>query len=239
VASVRETGGVTSCFVGVSFYKTLDGGSLHTSVAQVFNDRGDGIIVRGGQAHVSKLDRQPHLNAEDSQALLGEALERYRSEHQAAPARVVLHKSSAFSDDEIIGFRAAADEQHVGSTELIWLTRSEGARLFGAGQSPPRRGTLLSLTARQHVLYTRGHVDFYGTYPGMYVPSPIGVRPVAAQQSPRVIARELLALTKLNWNNTQFDNRQPVTLRTAERVGSILKYVGPDEALATRYAYYM
>ena len=67
----------------------------------------------------------------------------------------------------------------------------------------------------------------------------LGVRPVDSQQGPRVIARELLSLTKLNWNNTQFDNRQPVTLRTAERVGSILKYVGPDEALATRYAYYM
>jgi hypothetical protein len=236
---VRDTGGVTSCFVGVSFYKTLDGGSLHTSVAQVFNDRGDGIIVRGGQAHVCKLDRQPHLNAEDSRKLLCEALERYRIEHQSAPARVVLHKSSTFSEEEIAGFRAAADDQDVASTELIWLTRSDGARLYGGRKCPPRRGTLLSLEPRQHVLYTRGHVDFYGTYPGMYVPSPIGIRPVAAQQSPRVIARELLALTKLNWNNTQFDNRQPVTLRTAERVGSILKYVGPDEILATRYAYYM
>lgn len=235
----REAGGVTSCFVGVSFYRTLDGGSLHTSVAQVFNDRGDGIIVRGGPAQVSKLDRQPHLDEVGARTLLSEALERYRIEHQAAPARVVLHKSSAFSDAEVAGFRAAADEQQVGSTELIWLTRSEGARLFGARKRPPWRGTLLSLEACQHALYTRGHVDFYGTYPGMYVPSPIGVRPVATQQSSRVTARELLSLTKLNWNNTQFDNRQPVTLRTAERVGSILKYVGPDEPLATRYAYYM
>jgi hypothetical protein len=42
--------------------------------------------------------------------LVTEAPRRYRTEHQAAPARVVLHKASAFADQEIAGFRAAADD---------------------------------------------------------------------------------------------------------------------------------
>lgn len=45
----------------------------------------------------------------------------------------------------------------------------------------------------------------------------------------------ILALTKMNWNNAQLDERNPLTLRTAYRVGSILKHV-PTEA---RIAYYM
>ena len=56
---------LTTCHVGVSFYRTLDRESVHTSVAQVFNQRGEGVIVRGGPAQISKEDRTPHLSAED------------------------------------------------------------------------------------------------------------------------------------------------------------------------------
>lgn len=44
--------------------------TLDTSVAQVFNERGDGVIVRGGPARISSEDRQPHLTAEDASELL-------------------------------------------------------------------------------------------------------------------------------------------------------------------------
>jgi hypothetical protein len=31
---------------------------------------------------------------------------------------------------------------------------------------------------------------------------------------------------------------RPVTIHTADRVGDILKYVGPDDPVAARYAFY-
>jgi hypothetical protein len=46
---------------------------------------------------------------------------------------------------------------------LLWLTRSEPARLFRFGEFPPLRGTLLRLTDERHVLYTRGSVPAYQT----------------------------------------------------------------------------
>ena len=49
----------------------------------------------------------------------------------------------------------------------------------------------------------------------------------------------MLALSKMNWNNAQLDERDPLTLRTAHRVGAILRHVPPDAQIATRYAYYM
>lgn len=45
---IRDSRDITSCFIGISFYKTLDQKHLLTSVAQIFNERGEGIIVRGG-----------------------------------------------------------------------------------------------------------------------------------------------------------------------------------------------
>ena len=90
---LRSPSDYTTCYVGVSFYRALDGASLHTSVAQVFNERGQGIIVKGGQATISKVDRQPHLSNVDATSLLENALKTYKKEHYNFPARVVVHKS--------------------------------------------------------------------------------------------------------------------------------------------------
>jgi hypothetical protein len=53
------------------------------------------------------------------------------------------------------------------------------------------------------------------------------------------IAAETLALTKMNWNNTQFDNGLPITITAAKHVGEVLKYVGEEQEIAPRYSFYM
>jgi hypothetical protein len=235
----RESSHLSTCFVGVSFYFDRSRTTLHTSVAQVFNERGDGVIVRGGQARVSRDDRQAHLSEGDAHDLLISAIDRYRHEHLTLPARLVLHKSSAFSEEERRGFEAAADERGIHSIELIWFRSRDGLRLFRRFDNPPLRGTLFSLDALRHVLYTRGSVPYYATYPGMYIPTPLAFEVVASDRSPRELADEVLALTKMNWNQTQFDGRLPITLRTARAVGRILKYVPEGGHVAVRYANYM
>lgn len=57
--------------------------------------------------------------------------------------------------------------------------------------------------------------------------------------SPSEIATELLMLTKMNWNATQLDGRVPITLRTANSIGGILKHLGASDSPQPRYAYYM
>ncbi len=228
-----------TCYVGVSFYGNSTQETLETSVAQVFNQRGDGVIVRGGQARISKTDRQPHLTEEDAHQLLSDALTKYRKEHKQSPARIVLHKTSSFTPAEATGFRGAADEQHIDLLELIWITNYEDVRLFRRGQQPPLRGTLVTLTPKRHILYTVGSVPFYKTYPGPYVPRPLGVRLHEHESSPEDLATELLCLTKMNWNQTQLDGRSPITLRTADKVGQILRHLAPDDQPNTRYAFYM
>ncbi|GGX31661.1 hypothetical protein GCM10010383_72530 [Streptomyces lomondensis] len=57
----------------------------------------------------------------------------------------------------------------------------------------------------------------------MYIPRPIGIRPVIPARNPRELAAEVLALTKMNWNQTRLDGRLPATLRTANQVKSVLR----------------
>jgi hypothetical protein len=57
------------------------------------------------------------------------------------------------------------------------------------------------------------------------------------------IAEETLALSKMNWNNAQFDGGRPVTLVASENVSDILKYLTEadieGEKFAPRYSFYM
>ena len=46
------------------------------------------------------------------------------------------------------------------------------------GVYPPLRGTALELEGDEFILYTKGSVPFFQTYPGMYVPRPLDVRVV-------------------------------------------------------------
>lgn len=219
---LRNASDLSTCFVGVSFFKTVDGSRLLTSVAQVFNERGEGVIVKGAPAQLDKEDRQPHLSDSDAHQLLKNALDVYRREHKTSPARAVLHKTSQMTGGEIEGFQAAADEQRIDNLELVSVRRSF-TRLFREGSYPPLRGTFVELQSDSGLLYLRGSVNFFETYPGMYVPRPIELSLAKAESSPVQLASEMLSLSKLNWNNTQFDGGEPITVRAARRVGDILK----------------
>jgi hypothetical protein len=151
----------------------------------------------------------------------------------------MLHKTSSFTPGELEGFQAAAESERLDQLELIWMPREESTRLFRMGEQPPLRGTMLSLTDTRHILYTRGAVPFYKTYPGMYVPNALPFRLVDVDSSAERIAAELLALTKMNWNATQLDGRLPITVRTADAIGSILKHLSDNDRPAPRYAFYM
>src|SRR5260221_9411474 len=76
------------------------------------------------------------------------------------------------------------------------------------------------------VLYSKGSVEFNPTYPGMRVPQPIGIRPALRTRSARDTGGEILALTKMNWNQTWLDGRYPAKLRTANLSRSKIGFGG-------------
>ena len=55
----------------------------------------------------------------------------------------------------------------------------------------------------------------------------------------KFLAQEILALTKMNWNNTQYDGGEPITLRAAHQVSGILKYIDEDDHIEPRYSFYI
>lgn len=227
-----------TCFAGISFYKSRDKKTTQTSVTQILNEQGNGVILRGMPVQESKKDKQPHLTEQQAYDLLYSSLKEYYEAIKIYPQRLVIHKSSNYSDEEMIGFRRVAKDMNINSLDLVTIMPTN-FRLYREKEYPPLRGTMFSLDKQRHFLYTRGFVPYYNTYPGRYIPSPIEIRLFSFDESPEQICKEVLSLTKMNWNNTQFDRKFPITIDCSRNVGEILKYVDKDQKPEIRYSFYM
>ncbi len=52
-------------------------------------------------------------------------------------------------------------------------------------------------------------------------------------------AKKYYLSQKMNWNNTQFDRKFPITIECSRNVGEILKYVPTDLKPQIKYSFYM
>lgn len=57
-------------FLGIGFYRDVDGQQLWTSTAQMFDERGRGLILRGARAQTETRGRHPYLTAPDADDLV-------------------------------------------------------------------------------------------------------------------------------------------------------------------------
>jgi hypothetical protein len=227
-----------TCYVGVGFYRPMgDRSSLVSSVVQAFDDRGDGLVLRGQSFHWDERHRgrSPHLPAEAAAQLLGATIDRYRAERRQTPRRVVVHKSSWFEPAERDGFVDAL--KGIAEFDLLALRRTSDWRLLRFGKYPPLRGTVL--TAGEHnLLYTTGWIADLG-YDHGHVPAPIEVADHYGDSDLRKLLREVLVLTKMNWNSAGYADADPITLRFSQQVGEILREVPPTRDPLPQYRYYM
>ena len=113
----------------------------------------------------------------------------------------------------IEGIDAALERLGMDLCDLLWVQESSPIAVFRDGNYPVLRGTFVDLKGKG-LLYTRGSVPYYGTYPGLRVPRPLLLVPHENSDSalPK-LAEEVLALTKVNWNTTQFDQKLPAPIK--------------------------
>ena len=227
---------LATCYMGVSFFKSVTGESLMTSVAQVFDERGEGLIVQGGSASYDKDDRIPHLSEADAHSLLADGLAAYRREHKTSPARLLMHKTSRFNEAEKKGFAAAAGDANLEVLDLVSVRRS-GTRVLRSS-APMDRGAVLLFDDASGIVYLKGTVPYFEIYPGAYIPRAVEFSRESGEGHSAQLAAELVGLSKLNFNNTQFDAGDPITVRAARRVGDILKHVPIDKKITSRFRYF-
>lgn len=167
-----------------------------------------------------------HLNRVTAQSLLTMVLEAYKHKEGVYPSELFLHGKTAFNNEEWDGFTDAlpANTKLVG----IRINSTNNIKLFRPGSHPIIRGTALRISERNGYLWTKGFIPYLNTYPGRETPNPIRIDIVRGEADLLTVMKDVMALTKLNFNACIYGDGIPVTLRFANAVGEILT-AGPTD----------
>jgi len=228
-----------TCYVGISFFKDPNDidNRMRTSLAQIFTYTGEGLILRGDEFEWdAEKDRSPHLTEDNARKLLKKAISMYTKQMNQPPTRIVIHKSSRYWPEEKKGFEKAL-EGIMYHDLLAFGTR--GIRFFRYGQYPPLRGTVVKLSSKNYILYTRGYIPYLRTYPGAHIPVPLEILEHHGDSPQEMVLAEILSLSKMNWNSAEFGLAKPITLLFSKRVGEVMAALPKDVAPEHEYRYYM
>lgn len=212
------------CYVGVVFKRDETGPTAsHACVgAQMFLDSGDGVVFRGAAGPWYSGDTKTFsLPRAEAKKLLAMVVSAYQSAHGGqAPTEVFIHGKTAFSQEEWQGFSDALPD---GSKAICVRIRADSRlKLYRMGDTNVPRGLALKLGERTGFLWSKGFVPRLQTYAGREVPNPLFVQIMRGDADLEVVLRDVLMLTKLNYNACIFGDGVPVTLRFADGVGEIL-----------------
>lgn len=211
------------CYLGLVFKRDQANSDPRTAAcaAQMFLDSGDGVVFKGAVGPwYSPKHKEFHMSREAAKELVHKALESYTQLRGRPPDELFLHGKVRFDDEEWLGFRDAAGP----STSLVGIRIREDSdlKLYRKASHPVLRGIAYVRDPRTAFLWTKGFIPRLQTYPGREVPRPLLIDVCRGEIDIAVVLRDIMALTKLNYNACIFADGLPVTLRFADAVGEIL-----------------
>ena len=240
---ITPTTAITTAYVGLHY--AIRGGTLNdyvTCCSQVFDSQGGGLeFVAYNLGPGDRGSRtNPHLSREEMRTVMSRTADLYRLRHAGAmPQRFVIHKEHPWREDEIEGVYDAWGAAQ--SIECISLQRSRwrGVELKAGGktESGPeperraiRRGTIQQFDGNSGLLWTRGpaQVGVTGKWfspDGKSLPRPLMFTRHTGEGDLNLLAADILALTKLDWNNDSPYNPLPVTLGYAQKLAAVVSNV--------------
>lgn len=212
------------CYIGIAFRRTgtKDKDRTACCAAQMFLDTGDGIVFLGESGMwYSPEAKQCHLSGDAANRLLKGVLETYAQLDGRALTEIFLHSRSTIDEAEFEGYQAACPPG-VRIAGVRVKPEQYGIRLYRPGNWPVIRGTFLAAGRRTGFLWTTGFKDSLGTYDGWDTPIPLRIDIQHGEADIEQVAKDVLALTKLNYNSCRLGDSQPVTVGFSDAVGEIL-----------------
>ena len=212
------------CYIGIVFRRTDPTLANQTACCAglMFLDSGDGVVFLGDYGPwYSPINNQYHLSEDAAKNLLAGTLKTYEEQQGKPLKEIFLHSRSGISADEFRGYQSACppDVKLVGiRVRKDW----RAVRLFREGTRPVLRGTLVKAGPKLGYLWASGFVPRLRTYPGAEAPVPLRIDIQHGEADIEQVARDILALTKLNYNACRFGDSEPVTIGFSAAVGEIL-----------------
>lgn len=207
--------------------------------AQMFLDNGDGTVFKGevGPWYNPKKG-EFHLKPKEAKALLTQALDSYKEQNGEYPKEIFIHAKTRFNTEEWTAFQEITPKE----TNLVGvtITKTKPLKLFKTeGSYPIMRGNAFVVNERSAFLWSVGYVPKTQSTLSMEVPNPIFIEVNKGEADIIQVLKDILALTKLNYNACIFADGAPVTLRFADKIGEILTASTDIKAPPLAFKYYI
>lgn len=227
-----------TAYIGIS-YAFSEEKRICIGCSQLFDSTGTGIrmVLRKINNPILLGKSNPYMREDDARTMMTELREQY---YHSAPVntlkRVVIHKTTPFIREEIAGIMQAFNGIELELVQIQDYCPWRGIR-FGADPGPKaygfavKRGLTVKLDRDSFLLWTHGcviHPELSGTnnyYKGSRgIPAPLLVRRFVGNSSGDTLAKEILMLTKMNWNSgDSLYKSLPVTLDFAKILARMSK----------------
>ena len=229
-----------SAYIGLAYALRDDPANAKfvTCCSQVFDADGGGMQFVAYDARDPLDDsydarRNPYLSRADMRAVLARSLGLYRRRNGGStPHRVVVHKTTAFTDDELAGASdALATVKEIECVQVtsdvrwrgVWLkTSPKEGQVSEPHRYPVHRGTMIPLSGTAALVWVAGNAPSVAQRGDSYyqggksIPSPLLMTRHMGRGPLEIIATEILALTKMDWNNDALYDPIPVTIRYSQ-----------------------
>lgn len=237
-----------TAYIGLAYALRPHADGVHyvTCCSQVFDMDGGGMQfvafeARDPVADVQEAKRNPFLSRADMRAVLSRSLQLYQSRNGGAlPRRLVVHKTTAFREEEIQGVSealAAVPEFEcieVGGNSSwrgVWMIGNpRGPKPTTPDGYPVPRGIMQTRSGISCFVWVAGNAPGVSTTSAYYqggksIPRPLVLTRHAGSGPLQLIAAEALALTKMDWNNDALYDPVPVTIRYSKRLARTIANV--------------
>jgi hypothetical protein len=213
------------CYIGIA-YKLLDKNNSQKTAcvaAQMFLRDGDGIVFRGETGKwYSPTSKEFHLTRQKARELIQGVIKTYADLRGKPLTEVFIHSHSSIDREEYEGFVEACPS---GVNVVAIRVRQDyrgGIRLYRIGNYPVLRGVYMMLNNRQSLLWTTGYKPRLGSYDGCETPVPLSIDLQHGNACIEDVTKDILSLTKLNFNTCKIGMAEPVTVGFSKMVGEIL-----------------
>lgn len=228
-----------TAFVGLSYgiSNPVAGQRIIMGCSQVFDEHGEGLkfLLYPVESPIFR-GKNPFMSREDARRLFGKVRDIYQDANGERPRRVVVHKTTHFTADEMKGIATALSG--IEEIELLQIQQDTRWRAIAFDQMrkaisyfPVKRGTVIPLDRYTFLLWTQGDTEgiagpnrhYYQEKRG--IPAPLVIRRFRGKAPLEQVASEILKLTKMNWNNHQLYDRLPVTITFSSLLAKMAKQV--------------
>lgn len=238
--------------IGYSVSKIQNRSEIVIGCSHIYDSNGQGLKYRLSKIDNYSLDKQnnPYLSFKDAFQFGVSIRELFYQSLDKLPERVVIHKRTRFTEDEINGIKASLNKSGIKKIDLIEINYEVDARFMAMNvyqknlqvdKFPISRGTCIVTNKDTALLWTHGIVPSvrqpnYKFYlGGRSIPAPIKITKHYGESNINTIATEILGLTKMNWNSLDLYSKLPSTIDSSSQIARIGKLLSRFEGKTYDY----